>query len=208
MIYVVQFLRVDRGKVLIIKQIDTLKKSWVEAKKSVAPNRLSAILNTSTAHCTLRNEKQNIKNMTAKNTASTVDSTVAAAPTPATKPAKTKPSKAPAKTKTKAPAKKNAVKRGPGRPKASLKLILNKAFSVDDLVALNPDNHELTVRRHISDGVKSGVFTKLAKKVNTGKRGKPADLFINSKVLSANRANLAKVKAKADAVVADATVNA
>ena len=207
MIYVVQFLRVDRGKVLIIKQIDTLKKSWVEAKKSVAPNRLSAILNTSTAHCTLRNEKQNIKNMTAKNTASTVDSTVAAAaPTPATKPAKTKPSKAPSKTK--APAKKNAVKRGPGRPKASLKLILNKAFSVDDMVALNPDNHELTVRRHISDGVKSGVFTKLAKKVNTGKRGKPADLFINSKVLSANRANLAKVKAKADAVVAEATVNA
>ena len=151
--------------------------------------------------------------MTDKNTAST--STVASTPASAsaTKPAKTvkpskAPAKAPAKTKTKAPAKKNAVKRGPGRPKANLKLILNKTFSLADVFALNPDTHKLTVRRHISDGVKSGTFTKLAKKVNTGKRGKPADLFINSKVLSANLANLARVKAKADAVVADATVNA
>jgi hypothetical protein len=117
-----------------------------------------------------------------------------------------KPTKAPSKTKAK-PAKKNAVKRGVGRPKANLKLILNKTFSLADMFAINPGSHKLTVRRHITDGVKAGVFTKLAKKVATGKRGKPADLFINTKVLSANRTNLTRVKAKADAVVADA-VNA
>lgn len=135
--------------------------------------------------------------MTAK-TDSTASTAAASTPAPATKPSKTVKPKT---TKTKAkPAKKNATKRGPGRPKANLKLILNKTFSLADLFALNPGTHKLTVRRHVTDAVKSGAFTKLAKKVNTGKRGKPADLFINSKVLSANRANLARVKAKAEAI--------
>lgn len=96
-----------------------------------------------------------------------------------------------------------AVKRGVGRPKATLKLILNKTFSLADLFALNPNTHKLTVRRHVSNGVKSGAFTKLSKKIATGKRGKPADLFINTKVLTANRANLARVKAKTEAVIAE-----
>jgi hypothetical protein len=155
------------------------------------------------------------KTVTATSTDKGTSATKTAKPTkapaaPVAPVAPAKPTKAPSKTKAKPeakPAKKNAVKRGVGRPKANLKLILNKTFSLADMFALNPGSHKLTVRRHITDGVKTGVFTKLAKKVNTGKRGKPADLFINTKVLSANRANLARVKAKADAVVADA-VNA
>lgn len=135
--------------------------------------------------------------MTAK-TDSTASTAAASTPAPATKPSKTVKPKT---TKTKAkPAKKNATKRGPGRPKANLKLILNKTFSLADLFALNSASCEQTVRRRMTQLVKDGTFTKLAKKVNTGKRGKPADLFINSKVLSANRANLARVKAKAEAV--------
>lgn len=145
------------------------------------------------------------KGTSATKTAKTAKPTKAPAVAPAAPVAPAKPTKAPSKTKAK-PAKKNAVKRGVGRPKANLKLILNKTFSLADMFALNPGSHKLTVRRHITDGVKAGVFTKLAKKVATGKRGKPADLFINTKVLSANRANLARVKAKADAVVADAVV--
>lgn len=87
---------------------------------------------------------------------------------------------------------------GPGRPKANLKFILNKTFSLADMFTINPTSNKLTVRRHISDAVKAGTFTKLDKKVTTGKRGKPADLFINTKVLNANRANLARTKSKSD----------
>jgi len=118
---------------------------------------------------------------------------------PATSPV-TSPVTKPKVTKVKP--KKNAVKGKVGRPKANLKLILNKTFSMAEVIKLNPDKNKLTVRRRIMDGFKSGIFTKLAKKVLTGKRGKPADLFINTKVLAANRANLSRVKAKADAVVA------
>lgn len=187
------------------------KKSWGKTKKSVAPRQFPAIITTSTARCCeIQRNKTKDKQMTAKtdSTASTVASTPA--PAPVIKPSKTVKPKTtkPAKTKAK-PAKKNATKRGPGRPKANLKLILNKTFSMADMVALNAGSHELTVRRRMGELVKSGAFTKLAKKVNTGKRGKPADLFINTKVLAANRANLARVKAKADAVVgAEVAVNA
>ena len=90
---------------------------------------------------------------------------------------------------------KSSIKCGPGRPKAVLKLILNKTFAMGDVVALNPGRNKLTVRKHILDGVKSGSFTKLSKTVKSGKKGKPAHLFINTKVLTANLANLAKTKA-------------
>lgn len=111
-------------------------------------------------------------------------------PTVSEKPVK--PSKSKGKGKSKG---KKGVKRGVGRPKAELKLILNKTFAMRDVVALNAGVNKLTVRKHILEGVKTGQFTKLAKTVVSGKKGKPAHLFINTRVLTANRANLSKTKA-------------
>lgn len=109
-------------------------------------------------------------------------------PTVSVKPVK--PSKGKGKVKGK-----KGVKRAVGRPKAELKLILNKTFAMRDVVALNAGVNKLTVRKHILEGVKTGQFTKLAKTVTSGKKGKPAHLFINTRVLTANRANLSKTKA-------------
>jgi len=87
----------------------------------------------------------------------------------------------PVKTDTKAkPVKKNATKGSVGRPKKQLKLIMTKTFSLRDVVSLNPTTNKLTVRKHILDGVKAGVFTKLNTTISTGKRGKPAHLFISA----------------------------
>lgn len=113
---------------------------------------------------------------------------------PAAKPAKkatvkptvkpTAPVKAKPDTKTKPaakPVKKNATKGSVGRPKKVIKLIMNKTFSLRDVVSLNPTTNKLTVRKHILDGVKAGVFMKLTETIATGKRGKPAHLFISAK---------------------------
>ena len=97
-------------------------------------------------------------------------------------PSKAKPVKTDTKTKPDAkPVKKNATKGSVGRPKKVLKLIMNKTFSLRDVVSLNPTTNKLTVRKHILDGVKSGVFMKLTETISTGKRGKPAHLFISAK---------------------------
>lgn len=97
-------------------------------------------------------------------------------------PVKAKPVKTDTKTKPDAkPVKKNATKGSVGRPKKVLKLIMDKTFSLRDVVSLNPTTNKLTVRKHILDGVKSGVFMKLTETISTGKRGKPAHLFINAK---------------------------
>ena len=93
-----------------------------------------------------------------------------------TAPTKAKPA-APTKTK---PVKKNATKGSAGRPKKVLKLIMNRTFSLRDVVSVNPTTNKLTVRKHILDGVKSGVFMKLTETIATGKRGKPAHLFISA----------------------------
>ena len=97
-------------------------------------------------------------------------------------PSKAKPVKTDTKTKPDAkPVKKNATKGSVGRPKKVIKLIMNKTFSLRDVVSLNPTTNKLTVRKHILDGVKSGVFMKLTETISTGKRGKPAHLFISAK---------------------------
>jgi len=93
------------------------------------------------------------------------------------------PVKAKPDTKTKPAAKsvkKNATKGSVGRPKKQLKLIMDKTFSLRDVVNLNPTTNKLTVRKHILDGVKAGVFMKLTSTVSTGKRGKPAHLFVSA----------------------------
>ena len=97
-------------------------------------------------------------------------------------PSKAKPVKTDTKTKPDAkPVKKNATKGSVGRPKKVIKLIMNKTFSLRDVVSLNPTTNKLTVRKHILDGVKSGVFMKLTETISTGKRGKPAHLFVSAK---------------------------
>ncbi len=96
-------------------------------------------------------------------------------------PVKANPAKTDTKTDTKAkPVKKNATKGSVGRPKKQLKLIMDKTFSLRDVVNLNPTTNKLTVRKHILDGVEAGVFMKLTSTVSTGKRGKPAHLFVSA----------------------------
>jgi len=81
-----------------------------------------------------------------------------------------------------------------GRPRTTVKLILNKSFSLKDLQTLNPLVKKMTLRAHVLRGVKNGQFTKLNRTVLTGLKGKPSHLFINTKVLAANLANLGKTK--------------
>ena len=98
-----------------------------------------------------------------------------------TVPVKAKPVKTDTKTKPDAkPVKKNATKGSVGRPKKVIKLIMDKTFSLRDVVNLNPTTNKLTVRKHILDGVKAGVFMKLTTTISTGKRGKPAHLFVSA----------------------------
>ena len=98
-----------------------------------------------------------------------------------TAPVKAKPVKTDTKTKPAAkPVKKNATKGSVGRPKKVIKLIMDKTFSLRDVVNLNPTTNKLTVRKHILDGVKAGVFMKLTTTISTGKRGKPAHLFVSA----------------------------
>lgn len=95
------------------------------------------------------------------------------------------------------------VKRGVGRPSAEVKLILNKSFTLKDLQALNPSVKPVTIRAHVLRGLETGRFTKLDRTVQTGRKGKPANIFINRSLYEANLRNLAKSKArKAEAVVA------
>ena len=84
-----------------------------------------------------------------------------------------------------------------GRPAKNLKLILNKSFTIKDLQTLNPDIKFVTIRAAVLRGLSNGKYTKLPRNVQTGKKGKPANIFINTKVYKANLANLAKSKAVA-----------
>jgi hypothetical protein len=88
---------------------------------------------------------------------------------------------------------KTSAKRG--RPAKNLKLILNKSFTIKDLQTLNPDIKFVTIRAAVLRGLSNGKYTKLPRNVQTGKKGKPASIFINTKVYKANLANLAKTKA-------------
>ena len=82
-----------------------------------------------------------------------------------------------------------------GRPSTNLKLILNKSFTLKDLQNLNPDVKFVTIRAAVLRGLSNGKYTKLPRNVQTGRKGKPANIFINSKVYKANLANLSKSKA-------------
>lgn len=84
-----------------------------------------------------------------------------------------------------------------GRPAKNLKLILNKSFTLKDLQNLNPDVKPVTIRAAILRGLEKGKFTKLPRNVKSGKKGKPANIFINTKVYQANLNNLAKSKVTA-----------
>ena len=84
-----------------------------------------------------------------------------------------------------------------GRPAKAMKFILNKSFTLKDLQTLNPDIKPITIRAAVLRGLSKGKFTKLPRNVKSGKKGKPANIFINTKVYQANLANLAKSKAVA-----------
>jgi hypothetical protein len=86
-----------------------------------------------------------------------------------------------------------------GRPAKDVLLILNKSFTLNDLRVKNPEVKSITLRAHILRGLKNGSLTKLTRVVESGKKGKPAHIFINTKVYNANIANLAKTKANVTA---------
>ena len=95
---------------------------------------------------------------------------------------------------------KTSVKRG--RPAKALKLILNKSFTIKDLQTLNPDIKFVTIRAAILRGLSNGKFTKLNRNVKSGRKGKPASIFINKSLYEANLRNLAKAKQKTASVTA------
>ena len=88
------------------------------------------------------------------------------------------------------------VTRKVGRPQAKLKLIMNKSFTVKDLINLNPDVKPITVRVAVARLTKNGKFTKLNRVLRSGRKGKPENIFINTKVYQSNLVNLAKAKTK------------
>ena len=83
-----------------------------------------------------------------------------------------------------------------GRPAKNLKLILNKSFTLKDLQTLNPDVKAVTIRAAVLRGLSNGKYTKLPRNVQTGRKGKPAAIYINKSVYEANLRNLAKAKNK------------
>ena len=98
-----------------------------------------------------------------------------------------------------------------GRPAKNLTLILNRSFTLKDLQILNPDVKAVTIRAAVLRGLSNGKYTKLPRNVQTGRKGKPANIFINSKVYKANLANLSKSKATINVnepVTVDQTVTA
>ena len=95
---------------------------------------------------------------------------------------------------------KTSAKRG--RPAKNLKLILNKSFTLKDLQTLNPDVKFVTIRAAILRGLSNGKFTKLNRNVKSGRKGKPASIFINKSLYEANLRNLAKAKQKTASVTA------
>jgi hypothetical protein len=102
--------------------------------------------------------------------------------------------------------KKNTAPRSVGRPSLTLKFPAG-AFTVKELHALNPQaKWPLTIRQHIDKQLKVGFLSKMDRKEETGKVGKPADLFIRTAVL---RAVEARKAAKAEvAPVAEVSLEA
>jgi hypothetical protein len=90
-----------------------------------------------------------------------------------------------------------------GRPATNLKLILNKSFTLKDLQNLNPDVKPITIRAAILRGLSNGKFTKLNRNVKSGRKGKPANIFINKSLYEANLRNLAKAKQKTVSITSD-----
>lgn len=90
-----------------------------------------------------------------------------------------------------------------GRPAKNLKLILNKSFTLKDLQNLNPDVKPITIRAAILRGLSNGKFTKLNRNVKSGRKGKPANIFINKSLYEANLRNLAKAKQKTVSITSD-----
>ena len=96
-------------------------------------------------------------------------------------------------TDTNATVNQTVANRKVGRPAAKLKLILNKSFTINDLVSVNPGAKYITIRAAVLRGLATGKFVKLNRNVQTGRKGKPANIFINAKVYKANLANLANL---------------
>lgn len=87
-----------------------------------------------------------------------------------------------------------STKSNVGRPAKNLRLILNKSFTLKDLQTLNPEVKPITIRAAVLRGLSNGKYTKLPRNVKSGRKGKPANIFINTKVYKANLANLSKSK--------------
>jgi hypothetical protein len=75
-----------------------------------------------------------------------------------------------------------------GRPSFQLKYPRG-AFTVNDLIEVNPKVCALTCRQHVSKGLRSKFLKKMKETVQSGKAGKPAFKYIQAKVLAGIRKN-------------------
>lgn len=96
--------------------------------------------------------------------------------------------------------------RGVGRPAFAVKLPSRGKYSLKDLAALNPNVKSMTLRAHVVRGLANGSITKLVRTVKSGRKGKPANLFMSTVALNAlKERDAAKAIKPADAVKPAAT---
>ena len=80
----------------------------------------------------------------------------------------------------------NSKRRGRGRPRKSVALskLHGSSFTLDDVFKYNASLSTLTVRKRVKFLVDRGTLTKLTKKHKTGSKGKPADMYMHTSVLT------------------------
>lgn len=112
--------------------------------------------------------------------------------------AASKPAK-PARKAVKKAVKKATKARSVGRPEVPVTIPSRGVFTLKDLKDANPSVKPVTIRAHVIRGLAEGVITKLPKNVVTGRKGKPAHRFVNTRAYEAQRAKDAR---RRDTVVA------
>ena len=80
----------------------------------------------------------------------------------------------------------NSKRRGRGRPRKSVALskLHGSSFTLDDVFKYNASLSTLTVRKRVKFLVDRGTLTKLTKKHKTGTKGRRADMYMHTSVLT------------------------
>lgn len=92
--------------------------------------------------------------------------------------------------------KNETASKGPGRPKAEVKLPRGNKFTIAQIHEANPGvKAMLTIRNAVKDMVDSGILVKSEDVIKRDGPGRPTELFVRKAVLNAAKANLKKAKA-------------